>query len=83
MGPSGCGKTTLLNMLAARPTGAQKVEGAVLVDGAPPPSRAAFGRMTCFVEQDDALGGRPDGARDAALCVAAGQHQVSAYLLGS
>ncbi len=57
MGPSGCGKTTLLNILAARPTGAQKVEGAVLVDGAPPPSRAAFGRMTCFVEQDDALVG--------------------------
>jgi len=54
MGPSGCGKTTLLNVLASRPTGAQKVESTVLVNGVKP-SRAVFREMTCFVEQEDAL----------------------------
>jgi ABC-type multidrug transport system ATPase subunit len=54
MGPSGCGKTTLLNVLASRPTGTQKVDGTVLVNGAKP-SKAAFYEMTCFVEQEDAL----------------------------
>lgn len=54
MGPSGCGKTTLLNVLASRPTGAQKVEGTVLVNGAKP-SPTAFREMARFVEQEDAL----------------------------
>lgn len=54
MGPSGCGKTTLLNVLASRPTGAQKVEATVLVNGTKP-SRTAFREMSCFVEQEDAL----------------------------
>ncbi|KAK1756149.1 P-loop containing nucleoside triphosphate hydrolase protein [Echria macrotheca] len=54
MGPSGCGKTTLLNVLASRPTGAQKVEGAVLVNGSKP-SRDTFREMSRFVEQEDAL----------------------------
>jgi ABC-type multidrug transport system ATPase subunit len=54
MGPSGCGKTTLLNVLASRPTGKQKVEATVLVNGTKP-SRAAFRELSCFVEQDDAL----------------------------
>lgn len=55
MGPSGCGKTTLLNVLAARPAGhGATPRGDVLVDGAAP-SRAAFRRLSRFVEQDDAL----------------------------
>ncbi|KAK4443946.1 P-loop containing nucleoside triphosphate hydrolase protein [Podospora aff. communis PSN243] len=54
MGPSGCGKTTLLNVLASRPTGAQSVEGEVLVNGSKP-SRSAFREMSRFVEQEDAL----------------------------
>ncbi|KAK0622985.1 P-loop containing nucleoside triphosphate hydrolase protein [Immersiella caudata] len=54
MGPSGCGKTTLLNVLASRPTGAQNVEGEVLVNGSKP-SRSAFREMSRFVEQEDAL----------------------------
>ncbi|KAK0711016.1 P-loop containing nucleoside triphosphate hydrolase protein [Lasiosphaeris hirsuta] len=54
MGPSGCGKTTLLNVLASRPTGAQKVDATVLVNGQKP-SRNAFREMSRFVEQDDAL----------------------------
>ncbi|KAK4210943.1 P-loop containing nucleoside triphosphate hydrolase protein [Rhypophila decipiens] len=54
MGPSGCGKTTLLNVLASRPTGAQNVDAAVLVNGSKP-SREAFRQMSRFVEQDDAL----------------------------
>ena len=54
MGPSGCGKTTLLNVLASRPTGAQKVDATVLVNGAKP-SKDAFRSMSCFVEQEDAL----------------------------
>jgi ABC-type multidrug transport system ATPase subunit len=54
MGPSGCGKTTLLNVLASRPTGAQKVEATVLVNGSKP-SKTDFRQMSCFVEQEDAL----------------------------
>ncbi|OBR13683.1 ABC transporter [Colletotrichum higginsianum IMI 349063] len=54
MGPSGCGKTTLLNFLAGRPTNASSVGGAVLVNGATP-SRSDFRRISCFVEQEDAL----------------------------
>ncbi|KAL8370363.1 hypothetical protein RB595_000645 [Gaeumannomyces hyphopodioides] len=54
MGPSGSGKTTLLNALASRPWGSGKASGSVLVDGREP-SRAAFRRATCFVEQEDAL----------------------------
>lgn len=54
MGPSGCGKTTLLNVLAARPTGARSSAGTVSINGAPP-SRAALRGLSRFVEQDDAL----------------------------
>jgi ABC-type lipoprotein export system ATPase subunit len=54
MGPSGCGKTTLLNVLASRPTGAPKVERTVLVNGTKT-SKAAFRKLSCFVEQEDAL----------------------------
>ncbi|KAK0646654.1 P-loop containing nucleoside triphosphate hydrolase protein [Cercophora newfieldiana] len=54
MGPSGCGKTTLLNVLASRPTGAQNVDGTILVNGSRP-SRSAFREMSRFVEQEDAL----------------------------
>ena len=54
MGPSGCGKTTLLNVLASRATGAQKVESTVLVNGTKP-SRTTFREISCFVEQEDAL----------------------------
>lgn len=54
MGPSGCGKTTLLNVLASRPTGAQRVDATVLVNGGKP-SKTAFRSMSCFVEQEDAL----------------------------
>ena len=56
MGPSGCGKTTLLNVLASRPAGAQKVEATVLVGGESP-SKAVFREISCFVEQEDALMG--------------------------
>ncbi|KAK4135363.1 P-loop containing nucleoside triphosphate hydrolase protein [Trichocladium antarcticum] len=55
MGPSGSGKTTLLNYLASRPTHARSATGSVHLDGAPPPSRAAFRALSCFVEQEDAL----------------------------
>lgn len=55
MGPSGCGKTTLLNVLAARSSGAgAKTQGQVLIDGGEPP-RATFRQMSRFVEQEDAL----------------------------
>lgn len=54
MGPSGCGKTTLLNVLAGRPTNAAKVDAEVLVNGCRV-SRADFRRLSCFVEQEDAL----------------------------
>ncbi|KAJ5533052.1 hypothetical protein N7494_009604 [Penicillium frequentans] len=55
MGPSGCGKTTLLNVLARRPaTSGAKVTGETYVNGATIES-SAFGRMTSYVEQEDAL----------------------------
>lgn len=55
MGPSGCGKTTLLNVLARRDAAAgARVEGVTLINGSNPSSRA-FRRMTCYVEQEDAL----------------------------
>lgn len=53
MGPSGCGKTTLLNVLAHRSAGA-KVMGESYVNGAKVDT-ASFGRMTSYVEQEDAL----------------------------
>ena len=53
MGPSGCGKTTLLNVLAHRSSGA-KVMGESYVNGAKVDA-ASFGRMTSYVEQEDAL----------------------------
>ncbi|XMA17305.1 hypothetical protein WAI453_010096 [Rhynchosporium graminicola] len=55
MGPSGCGKTTLLNVLAHREAASgARVEGVTLINGSSP-SAGAFRRMTCYVEQDDAL----------------------------
>ena len=55
MGPSGCGKTTLLNVLARRPaTSGAKVMGESYVNGGKMDSRA-FGRITSYVEQEDAL----------------------------
>lgn len=55
MGPSGCGKTTLLNVLARRPaTSGARVSGDTFVNGAKVEARA-FGRMTSYVEQEDAL----------------------------
>ncbi|KAJ5407151.1 hypothetical protein N7465_008435 [Penicillium sp. CMV-2018d] len=54
MGPSGCGKTTLLNVLARRSPGAAKVLGDTYVNGAKVDA-ASFGRMTSYVEQEDAL----------------------------
>ncbi|KAK2589977.1 hypothetical protein QQS21_012342 [Conoideocrella luteorostrata] len=54
MGPSGCGKTTLLNVLARRPTHARDVQARLLVNGTEL-SESAFRRITCFVEQEDAL----------------------------
>ncbi|KAJ5564363.1 hypothetical protein N7513_000605 [Penicillium frequentans] len=55
MGPSGCGKTTLLNVLARRPaTSGAKVTGETYVNGATIES-GAFGRITSYVEQEDAL----------------------------
>ncbi|KAG4440503.1 hypothetical protein IFR05_004038 [Cadophora sp. M221] len=55
MGPSGCGKTTLLNVLAHRDAAVgARVEGVTLINGSSP-SAGAFRRMTCYVEQEDAL----------------------------
>ncbi|KAJ5908791.1 hypothetical protein N7495_001473 [Penicillium taxi] len=54
MGPSGCGKTTLLNVLARRPTTSSKVSGDSFANGQHINS-ASFGRMTSYVEQEDAL----------------------------
>ncbi|KAJ6090362.1 hypothetical protein N7486_009177 [Penicillium sp. IBT 16267x] len=55
MGPSGCGKTTLLNVLARRAaTSGTKVTGETFVNDAPVES-GALGRMTSYVEQEDAL----------------------------
>lgn len=55
MGPSGCGKTTLLNVLARRPAASgAKVLGDCYVNGAKVDA-GSFGRMTSYVEQEDAL----------------------------
>jgi ABC-type multidrug transport system ATPase subunit len=55
MGPSGCGKTTLLNVLARRPAASgAKVLGDCYVNGTKV-DVGSFGRMTSYVEQEDAL----------------------------
>ncbi|KAL3455569.1 P-loop containing nucleoside triphosphate hydrolase protein [Aspergillus heterothallicus] len=55
MGPSGCGKTTLLNVLAHRTTASRaKVSGKTYVNGHDI-DMALFGRITTYVEQEDAL----------------------------
>lgn len=55
MGPSGCGKTTLLNVLARRPAASgAKVLGDSYVNGTKV-DVGSFGRMTSYVEQEDAL----------------------------
>lgn len=55
MGPSGCGKTTLLNVLARRPAASgAKVLGESYVNGTKV-DVGSFGRMTSYVEQEDAL----------------------------
>ncbi|RAH72587.1 putative ABC transporter [Aspergillus aculeatinus CBS 121060] len=55
MGPSGCGKTTLLNVLARRvaSSGATKT-GECYVNGSAM-DNTTFGRLTSYVEQEDAL----------------------------
>jgi ABC-type multidrug transport system ATPase subunit len=55
MGPSGCGKTTLLNVLARRAaTSGAKTMGECHVNGGGL-DNATFGRITSYVEQEDAL----------------------------
>ncbi|KAJ5991661.1 hypothetical protein N7522_011868 [Penicillium canescens] len=55
MGPSGCGKTTLLNVLARRTAASRaKVLGDTYVNGSKIDS-STFGRITSYVEQEDAL----------------------------
>ena len=55
MGPSGSGKTTLLNVLARRvATSGATVVGTALVNGVNPPN-GEFGRLSSYVEQEDAL----------------------------
>ncbi|PYH95270.1 ABC transporter [Aspergillus ellipticus CBS 707.79] len=55
MGPSGCGKTTLLNVLARRAASSgAKATGTCYVDGAEI-DNATFGRLSSYVEQEDAL----------------------------
>lgn len=55
MGPSGCGKTTLLNVLARRAASSgAKTTGDCLVNGIKPDTET-FGRITSYVEQEDAL----------------------------
>lgn len=55
MGPSGCGKTTCLNVLARRPaTSGAKVHGDSFINGTKVDT-GSFGRMTSYVEQEDAL----------------------------
>ena len=59
MGPSGCGKSTLLNVLARRPAASRAtVQGGGLVNGTVGPwGYSTFRRISCYVEQDDALVG--------------------------
>ncbi|KAI9376090.1 P-loop containing nucleoside triphosphate hydrolase protein [Aspergillus egyptiacus] len=55
MGPSGCGKTTLLNVLARRAASSgAKTSGHSYVNGGEI-DNATFGRITSYVEQEDAL----------------------------
>lgn len=55
MGPSGCGKTTLLNVLAHRTAASRaKESGETYVNGHDI-DMASFGRITTYVEQEDAL----------------------------
>ncbi|KAL4760005.1 putative ABC transporter [Aspergillus foveolatus] len=55
MGPSGCGKTTLLNVLARRvASSGAKSSGHSYVNGGEV-DNATFGRITSYVEQEDAL----------------------------
>jgi len=54
MGSSGAGKTTLLDILACNAMPSGKVEGTVLVNGAPR-NAAAFRRNSCYVLQRDVL----------------------------
>ncbi|KAI9043872.1 putative ABC transporter [Aspergillus affinis] len=55
MGPSGCGKTTLLNVLARRAASSgAKTTGDCHVNGTKPDTET-FGRITSYVEQEDAL----------------------------
>ncbi|KAL4878024.1 P-loop containing nucleoside triphosphate hydrolase protein [Aspergillus karnatakaensis] len=55
MGPSGCGKTTLLNVLARRAASpGAKSSGHCYVNGGEV-DNTTFGRITSYVEQEDAL----------------------------
>ncbi|KKK16560.1 ABC transporter [Aspergillus rambellii] len=55
MGPSGCGKTTLLNVLARRAASSgAKTSGCCYINGGEI-DNAKFGRITSYVEQEDAL----------------------------
>ncbi|KAL4933297.1 putative ABC transporter [Aspergillus undulatus] len=55
MGPSGCGKTTLLNVLARRAASSgAKSAGHCYVNGGEI-ENATFGKITSYVEQEDAL----------------------------
>ncbi|RAK97266.1 putative ABC transporter, partial [Aspergillus ibericus CBS 121593] len=55
MGPSGCGKTTLLNVLARRAASSgAKTTGNCYVNGTGV-DNTTFGRLTSYVEQEDAL----------------------------
>ncbi|KAL3471932.1 P-loop containing nucleoside triphosphate hydrolase protein [Aspergillus californicus] len=55
MGPSGCGKTTLLNVLARRAASSgAKTSGNCHINGGEV-DNATFGRITSYVEQEDAL----------------------------
>ncbi|KAL4791564.1 P-loop containing nucleoside triphosphate hydrolase protein [Aspergillus venezuelensis] len=55
MGPSGCGKTTLLNLLARRTASSgAKSTGRCYVNGGEL-DNTAFGKITSYVEQEDAL----------------------------
>eukprot|EP01063_Lacrimia_lanifica_P004683 TRINITY_DN12671_c0_g1_i1.p2 TRINITY_DN12671_c0_g1~~TRINITY_DN12671_c0_g1_i1.p2 ORF type:complete len:682 (+),score=283.16 TRINITY_DN12671_c0_g1_i1:47-2092(+) len=57
MGPSGAGKSSLLNLLAGRVAsgvGGKKVEGSVMLDGAPL-NPADFRTKVAYVMQEDAL----------------------------
>lgn len=54
MGPSGAGKTTMLNVLAQRAPGSQKVSGEVRVNGSRV-ERRSFKAFSGFVTQEDVM----------------------------